>query len=167
MSSGPHEVLTIGSRSPDATRAAGVAVGRVLARTGAAGAVIGLSGPLGAGKTCFVQGLASGLGARGPVRSPTFVLVHEYRGAIPLYHVDLYRLTSHDLDTLGLEEILDGPGVTAIEWADRAGAGVLGAHLGIDIAYGGGDDDRLLRFTALDDRYRQIVRELAACGCWE
>jgi tRNA threonylcarbamoyladenosine biosynthesis protein TsaE len=167
MSRGPDDVLMIGSRSPDETRAAGAAVGRVLVRTGAAGAVIGLSGPLGAGKTCFVQGLASGLGARGPVRSPTFVLVHEYRGAIPLYHVDLYRLASQDLDTLGLEEILDGPGVAAIEWADRAGAGVLGAHLGIDMAYGGGDDDRLLRLTARGDRYHRVVRELAACGYWE
>ncbi len=164
---GAHTPLIVRSRSPEQTRAVGAALGSVLGRMGPAGMVVALSGPLGAGKTCFVQGLASGLGVRGAVRSPTFVLVHEHRGAIPLYHVDLYRLTSHDLDTLGLEEILDGPGVTAIEWADRAGPDVLGAHLGIDVGYGEGDDDRVLRFTPRGDRYHHVVKELAACACWE
>ena len=86
------------------------------------GEVIALIGDLGAGKTSFVQGLARGLGVdeRAYVRSPTFTLVNEYAGRIPLYHIDLYRLDrraeAHDL---GLEEYFDGDGVTVVEWADR------------------------------------------------
>jgi tRNA threonylcarbamoyladenosine biosynthesis protein TsaE len=83
--------------------------------------VVALSGDLGAGKTCFIQGLASGLGIAGPVTSPTFVLIAEYTGRLPLYHVDLYRTESlGEIRALGLEEMLDGGGITAIEWAEKA-----------------------------------------------
>jgi len=155
--------FTVHSSSPEQTRAAGAALGAVLRRIGAAGAVVALSGPLGAGKTCFVRGLAAGLGVLGPVRSPTFVLVHEYRGPTPLYHVDLYRLSAEDLDALGLEEILDGPGVTAIEWAEHAGSSLLDESLWIQMAYGEGDEDRVLCFTARGARYRDMLRELVTC----
>ncbi|MFH1038991.1 MAG: tRNA (adenosine(37)-N6)-threonylcarbamoyltransferase complex ATPase subunit type 1 TsaE [PVC group bacterium] len=85
------------------------------------GDVIALRGPLGSGKTCFVQGCARGLGVgERYVTSPTFVLVREYRGRLPLYHVDLYRLQpGPEIGLLGLEEYLDGGGVTAIEWAEK------------------------------------------------
>jgi tRNA threonylcarbamoyladenosine biosynthesis protein TsaE len=83
--------------------------------------VIALSGDLGAGKTCFVQGLAEGLGIEGPVTSPTFVMIAEHAGRLPLYHADLYRTESlAEIRRLGLEELLDGAGVTAIEWAEKA-----------------------------------------------
>jgi tRNA threonylcarbamoyladenosine biosynthesis protein TsaE len=169
-------VTVLRSRSPAETRAAGEALGRVLRRAGAAGAVVALVGPLGAGKTCFVQGLARGLGAAGYVRSPTFTLIHEHRGPVPLYHVDLYRLVPAELDTLGLEEVLEGPGVVAVEWADRAEApgsgrdGVGGPaavlpleHLRVELAFGEADDERLLALLPCGDRYRRIAEEVAAC----
>jgi tRNA threonylcarbamoyladenosine biosynthesis protein TsaE len=97
---------------------------QVAARLAAAlapGAVILLSGELGAGKTVFVRGLADGLGIDpDAVTSPTFTLVHEYRGGrLPLVHVDLYRLDRADLDDVGLDAELAASGVLAIEWADR------------------------------------------------
>ena len=86
------------------------------------GDVLALEGELGSGKTQFVQGLARGLGVSedGYVRSPSFTLLNEYRGRLPLYHFDFYRLHNvSDLDELGMEEYFDGKGVTVIEWADR------------------------------------------------
>jgi tRNA threonylcarbamoyladenosine biosynthesis protein TsaE len=98
-----------------------VDVGRELAATLAAGAVVLLFGDLGAGKTAFVRGLAEGLGVpREDVSSPTFTLVQEYRGGrLPLFHVDLYRLNDpREIDDLGLDEIA-ADGVMAIEWAEK------------------------------------------------
>jgi tRNA threonylcarbamoyladenosine biosynthesis protein TsaE len=107
--------------SPDRTRSLGAALGRLLAGD----EVIHLRGGLGAGKTCFVQGLAEGLGAEGAAVSPTFTLVNLYPGRVRLAHVDLYRLGSPvEIERIGLEELL-GAGVTAVEWADR-----LPPHLG-------------------------------------
>ena len=96
-------------------------VARQLAATVSAGDVLLLSGELGAGKTAFVRGLAQGLGiAEDEVSSPTFRLVHEYRGGrLTLYHVDLYRLERAATDDLGLDELGIADGVLAIEWPDR------------------------------------------------
>ena len=95
-------------------------VGRQLASGLAAGQVILLSGPLGAGKTALTRGLARGLGCdSAAVSSPTFTLVQEYQGRATLYHVDLYRLEPVEIDDLGLEELVSGEGIVAIEWAER------------------------------------------------
>ena len=106
----------ITTTSPEDTEA----VGRRLAGDLVAGDVIALTGELGAGKTCFTQGVARGLGVRGRAVSPTFVLVNEYRGRLAVHHVDAYRTESlTELLDLGLEELFEGDGVTIVEWADK------------------------------------------------
>jgi len=105
------------SQSPDQTRL----MAAELARRLAPGAVIQLVGDLGAGKTEFVKGLATGLDYESTVTSPTFTLVHEYLGGrLPLFHLDLYRLNEEaDLDEIGFEDYLEAGGICAIEWADK------------------------------------------------
>jgi tRNA threonylcarbamoyladenosine biosynthesis protein TsaE len=106
------------------------AIARALAADLKAGAVLLLSGNLGSGKTAFVRGLAEGLGIHpSEVSSPTFTLVHEYRGgALTLYHVDLYRLDRAATEDLGLEELGVADGVLAIEWPDRLTHALDGAR---------------------------------------
>lgn len=85
------------------------------------GTVIALHGDLGAGKTCFIQGYAAALGIDEPITSPTYTLIGEYEGRLPLHHIDLYRLSGpEEALGLGLEEYFDANGITAIEWAERA-----------------------------------------------
>jgi len=104
------------SGSPDETARAGEKLGKTLGP----GAVVALSGELGAGKTCFIQGLARGLGVERTPTSPTFVLINQYAGRVPVYHVDAYRTESlTELLDLGLRELFGGPGVTVVEWADK------------------------------------------------
>ncbi len=124
-----------------------------------------LVGTLGAGKTTFVRGLARALGITEPVRSPTFTLVHEYtirqpdtlRG-LPLYHLDLYRVESApELETLGLEEILERGGITLIEWAERletAGFRYQPSHLWQITLLPQPDERRLIRFQVLNGKTR-------------
>lgn len=113
------------------------------------GAVLLLSGDLGAGKTAFTKGLAEGLGIdAADVTSPTFTLVHEYRqGRLPLVHVDLYRLEKVDLDELGMDAELADQGVLAIEWADRLIRVPVGA-VSVQIV-ATGDDTRAIAVTAV------------------
>jgi tRNA threonylcarbamoyladenosine biosynthesis protein TsaE len=95
-------------------------LGRKLGGLLLAGDLICLIGELGAGKTSFAQGVARGLGVEGQVRSPSFTLIHEYYGRLPLYHLDLYRLNDpSELEDLGYEEYFYGDGVALVEWADR------------------------------------------------
>jgi tRNA threonylcarbamoyladenosine biosynthesis protein TsaE len=107
------------------------------------GDVVLLHGDLGAGKTAFVRGLATGLGApAADVSSPTFTLVQEYRGRLTLYHVDLYRLQPVEVGDLGLDELSEGNAVVAVEWAERwtdAPAGAWIVRFAIE-----GEDERLI-----------------------
>jgi tRNA threonylcarbamoyladenosine biosynthesis protein TsaE len=105
------------SNSPEATAAAG----GECARTARAGDVFALVGDLGAGKTQFVKGFVHAVGSSAAVTSPTFTIVHEYRGGrFPVYHFDFYRLDSPDaVLRLGFDEYVGGDGVCLIEWADR------------------------------------------------
>ena len=96
-----------------------MALGREFGRRLSAGAVVLLDGPLGAGKTAFVRGLAQGLGCDpDDVSSPTFTIVQEYDGSVTLQHVDLYRLSPPEVDDLALEDLLEDA-VMAVEWPDR------------------------------------------------
>jgi len=97
-------------------------VGKTLGDTLKPGDVLAITGSLGAGKTVFAQGVAESLDIREPVTSPTYTLISEYEGRMPLYHMDLYRLGSPDEFTwLGVEEMLNGNGISLIEWSERAG----------------------------------------------
>ena len=120
-----------------------MAVGRELGRRLAPGAVVLLSGPLGAGKTAFARGLAEGLGADpDDVSSPTFTIVQEYRGRVPVQHVDLYRLSPVEVDDLALDDLLEGS-VMAIEWPDRWPRAPMGAwRIGFDVT---GPSERRIR----------------------
>jgi tRNA threonylcarbamoyladenosine biosynthesis protein TsaE len=96
-------------------------LGRTLASGLAAGDVVAFYGDLGAGKTTMIKGVASGLGVVEVVKSPSFVVMTEYTGRLPVYHVDLYRLNeSSDFESIGLDSYLDGDGICLIEWAERA-----------------------------------------------
>lgn len=95
-------------------------LGQRLGRQLKPGAVIAYSGDLGAGKTAFTRGLARGLGIEDPITSPTYTIVNEYPGNIPLFHFDMYRLTSsEDLFDIGWEDYLTRGGVIAVEWSER------------------------------------------------
>jgi tRNA threonylcarbamoyladenosine biosynthesis protein TsaE len=115
--SGIGGARTASSDSEDQTAALGEDLGRSLHT----GDVVLLYGDLGAGKTAFVRGMARGIGANpDDVTSPTFTIVQEYAGpAATLYHVDLYRLEGAEIDDLGLEDLVSGDGIVAIEWAER------------------------------------------------
>ena len=132
--------------TPEETAAAGEALGRTLR----ASDVVALYGELGAGKTCFVQGLVRGLEVTGHATSPTFVLVNEYRGRLPVHHVDAYRTASlTELIDLGLLDLMGGDGVTLIEWADKA-EGLLPARTIRVRIEGVGDEPRVVAVARPD-----------------
>ena len=126
------------TRSVEETQALGEALGKTLGP----GAVVACMGDLGAGKTAFLQGVARGLGVESAVTSPTFVLVNVYRGRLPVHHLDAYRTDSlTEILELGLEEMLDGEGVTFIEWADKM-LPLLPARTVVVRISGAGDEPR-------------------------
>lgn len=153
----PDAALSRTTRSAAATRRLGAGIGAACRP----GDIILLAGTLGAGKTCLTQGIAQGLDSDDYVSSPTFVLMREARGRLPLYHVDLYRLDDPgEIAGLGLEEYLFGGGVTVVEWAEK-GEGVLPEDcLKIDITITG-DTARRFRLTASGERHRELLREIA------
>jgi tRNA threonylcarbamoyladenosine biosynthesis protein TsaE len=131
----PHGPQTWRARlgSSTETERVGAAIGRLLR----GGEVLALHGDLGAGKTTLVRGIAAGLGVpRRTVSSPTFALIHEYAGRLPLVHADLYRLDGEtELAHLGLSEYLNGRAVVAIEWADKAARELPGHRLEIRMTH--------------------------------
>ena len=128
------------------------------------GDIVLLIGELGAGKTCLTQGVLRGLGSKDHVRSPTFVLIMEHLGRIPLYHADLYRLEQGtDLDGVGLEEYLLGNGLCVVEWADRAPEAFPDERLEVSIEQvEDRQDGRTLTLTAFGSRYANMLQALIA-----
>jgi len=154
----PRRVAT---ESPLATRRLAARLGRI-ARPGD---VVALVGDLGAGKTTFVIGLAEGLGVprETRVQSPTFTLVNEYQGRLPLYHVDLYRIAeTGELDELGLHEYLGGAGLAAVEWFDRFPEVAPPSYLEVGFEFVGEKGRRLTitpRGAAAEERAREWLDE--------
>ncbi len=132
------------TKSPDETERAGTELAAELR----AGDVVGLVGELGSGKTCFVRGLARGLGAKGYIKSPSFTIVNVYEGkSLTLYHIDLYRIgTEDEFYGAGIDEFLNSNGVSVIEWADRV-PGLLA------------DCTVVVRFSHVSEGERRLVIE--------
>jgi tRNA threonylcarbamoyladenosine biosynthesis protein TsaE len=150
--------LTITSTSAEETQDLGRRLGPALK----AGDVIALEGPLGAGKTCFVQGLAQGLGVAGRVASPTFIVMRCHPGPVTLYHADAYRLSSaEELLDVGLED-WSAQGAVALEWADRVAEALPSDHLTVRLA--GSNHERRLTFVAHGPRSQELLEHLQRCA---
>ncbi|MCL0062875.1 tRNA (adenosine(37)-N6)-threonylcarbamoyltransferase complex ATPase subunit type 1 TsaE [Peptococcaceae bacterium] len=129
--------------------------------------IICLYGDLGAGKTCLSKGIAAGLGASENITSPTFTIIKEYKGRYPVYHIDVYRLSSSaDMLDLGYEEYFDGDGVVIIEWADII-EDILPEER-LDIQLSKKDKVHIIKFIPRGNRYVIIAEEMKKkCMYWE
>ena len=136
-------------------------LGQELGNQLAEGDVIALIGDLGGGKTWFTKGVALGLGIDSDsIVSPTFTLVNEYHGTHPLYHIDLYRLTTDsEVMALGLEEYITGNGIAVIEWADRWPAELPEETIQVELRMVN-EHTRELRFSGRDPRAREVLSRL-------
>jgi len=146
----------ITSHSPEETQDLGAHLGE-LAQPGD---ILLLVGKLGAGKTCLTQGIARGLGIREYATSPSFVMVRELYGRLPLYHMDFYRLENlEEIANLGLDDYFYGQGVSVVEWADKGLSLLPPEHLLVEMSYVS-DTGRRLKLKARGKRYRELVAEL-------
>jgi len=136
------------TRSPEETERLGAGFAALLGP----GAVVGLIGELGTGKTRFVRGMATGLGAKGFVKSPSFTIVNIYEGGkLPLYHMDLYRIGADDeFYDAGLEEFIYGGGISVIEWADKLPSLMAECTHIVRSSYGTGEDERLIEIEFIE-----------------
>ena len=135
-------------------------IGRRLGALSQPGDVILMTGDLGSGKTCLTQGIAQGLGIREHALSPTFVIMREMHGRLPLYHVDLYRLDRlEETEDLGLDDYFYDGGVSVVEWAEKAMSLMPAERLLIEIEYVS-DTHRTIRLRPIGTRYEEIVGQL-------
>lgn len=149
LSSSITRELILNTRSPNETRK----LGRILGELLQAGDVVALYGNLGSGKTCLIQGIARGAGVKEKyITSPTFIIINEYNGRIPFYHIDLYRLNPSDIESLGLRDYISFEGTTVIEWAERAGVNLPEERLSIHIKITG-KESREITVTGEGERY--------------
>jgi tRNA threonylcarbamoyladenosine biosynthesis protein TsaE len=138
------------SKSPGDT----LGIGRIIGENLTGGQVVALTGELGTGKTCLTQGIAQGMGIAGVyyITSPTFTLINEYPGRIPLYHMDVYRLSgSRDLEDMGYKEYFYGAGVVVIEWAEKVADILPDGALMIDMKHSGDSNTRKMRISCESD----------------
>ena len=146
------------TRSTDETLELARAVGELLRP----GDVISLVGELGAGKTVFARGVARALGVTDLVVSPTFTIVREYEGRVPLVHVDVYRIDAvQELHDLGFEEVVRDDAVTLVEWGDKIEGLLPGDRLDIRLAPGGADDERVVEIEGHGRSWSARVADLA------
>ncbi|MCL4425586.1 MAG: tRNA (adenosine(37)-N6)-threonylcarbamoyltransferase complex ATPase subunit type 1 TsaE [Firmicutes bacterium] len=164
-------MITLISRSPEETRFLGKSIGqRAKSRD-----IFSLLGPLGAGKTVLAQGILAGLGVSRPVTSPTFNIVNEYQGRVPVYHLDLYRLEeTEELVEIGLEEMLLGEAILVIEWGDRFPEVLPAERLEISLDYSGNElspvgvgaagsaaeESRVVALRPYGERYGRLLRDV-------
>jgi tRNA threonylcarbamoyladenosine biosynthesis protein TsaE len=154
-SDAPHALtpLVVVCPDPDATTRLGAALGAVAAP----GDLICLWGELGAGKTHLAKAFGAGLGVADTITSPSFILMAEYRGRLPLFHLDPYRLAdASDVIAGGLLDERQADGVTLVEWPERLGAALPAARLDVRIA-GSGEAPREITLATDDERYRRYL----------
>lgn len=136
-------------------------LGRSLAPVLHPGDVILIIGELGTGKTCFARGLARGLDVEEKILSPTFTLLREYRGRLPLYHLDAYRLEGPwDLFDLGVEEYMEGDGVLLVEWGDRARDFFTGDFLEVKLEFTDREGERRIHLLPRGGSWVERLGEL-------
>ena len=148
--------LEIISHSPEETQNLGVRIGELTLP----GDILLLVGQLGAGKTCLTQGIAWGLGIKEYAASPSFVLVRELYGRLPLYHMDLYRLDHlEEIADLGLDDYFYGDGASVVEWAEKGVSLLPEEHMLIEISYLS-DTGRRLEIKPVGQRYEELLTQL-------
>jgi tRNA threonylcarbamoyladenosine biosynthesis protein TsaE len=151
-------LLTLKSHSPEQTQLLGSYLGKLAQR----GDIYLLVGDWGAGKTCLVQGIAHGLGVKEYAFSPSFVIVREYHGRLPLFHVDFYRLENiEEIANLGLEEYLYSDGICVVEWAEKGMAVLPQNDLLIELSYVPNHEiQRSLVLKPEGQRYLELLEQL-------
>ncbi|GEN89221.1 tRNA (adenosine(37)-N6)-threonylcarbamoyltransferase complex ATPase subunit type 1 TsaE [Oceanobacillus sojae] len=122
--------------------------------------VLTLEGQLGVGKTTFTKGLAKGLDVKRNISSPTFTIVKEYRGRLPLYHMDVYRL-ENSMEDIGFDDYFFGNGITVIEWASFVEDFLPKERLDITLCYTGNDNQREITLTPFGEHFEQVVKALS------
>jgi tRNA threonylcarbamoyladenosine biosynthesis protein TsaE len=150
--------LTLNSYSPEQTQFLGNYLGKLARKAD----LFLLTGQLGTGKTCLVQGIARGLNVKEYAFSPSFVILRQYHGRLPLYHIDFYRLDCiEEITHLGLEDYFFGDGVCVIEWADKGLQVVPQDNLLISINYVPvSETGRSIRLKSQGERYNELIKQL-------
>jgi tRNA threonylcarbamoyladenosine biosynthesis protein TsaE len=152
------QTLTLNSHSPEQTQLLGSYLGKLARKAD----VFLLTGELGTGKTCLVQGIARGLDVKEYAFSPSFVILRQYHGRLPLYHIDFYRLDCiEEIADLGLEDYFHGDGVCVVEWAEKGLQIVPHDNLLISIHYAPiSQTGRSIRLKPQGDRYNELIKQL-------
>lgn len=147
-----EKTVTLHTTSPEETEQLGERLGRSLE----AGTVVALMGELGAGKTTFTKGIAKGLDVDDLIHSPTFNLIHEHHGRLPVYHFDLYRLVNpEELDDLGYEDYFYGDGVSIVEWPEKIMDMLPPDH--IEVRISGEDESRTFELYAAGPKSESAI----------
>lgn len=149
--------LNVITKSPEETKKLGKKLGKLTKP----GDLLAFYGELGAGKTCFIQGISQGLKVKDYVTSPSFTIINEYKGKIPIFHFDLFRLNhAEEILELNYMEYFYGEGLTVIEWAEKIEAFLPQEHLKIDIKFKD-HSQRIISLISQGDRFNRFLKELS------